>query len=69
MSASKQYRDKQDHFSKFVTERLEEDVDGWTQKRDIYEEFKLWYTENEGKDVPKGKELFDFLEKKYGYLL
>ena len=66
LSASKQYRDKQDHFSKFVTERLEEDVDGWTQKRDIYEEFKLWYTENEGKDVPKGKELFDFLEKKYG---
>ena len=54
------------HFSKFITERLEDDVDGWTQKRDVYEEFKLWYTENEGKDVPKGKELFDFLEKKYG---
>jgi len=66
LSASKQYRDKQDHFSKFVTERLDDEIDGWTQKRDVYEEFKLWYTENEGKDVPKGKELFDFLEKKYG---
>lgn len=66
LAASKQYRDKQDHFSKFCAERLEDDNDTWTQKRDVNEEFKIWYTENEGNDVPKGKELFDFLEKKYG---
>ena len=66
MSASSKYRDKQDYFTKFMREKLEQDHDAWTQKRDVYEEFRNWFLANEGKDVPKGKELFDFLEKKYG---
>jgi P4 family phage/plasmid primase-like protien len=66
MAASTIYRDKQDYFTKFMREKLEQDHDVWTQKRDVYEEFRNWFLANEGKDVPKGKELFDFLEKKYG---
>jgi len=66
LSASKNYRDKQDYFTKFMKEKIELDVDSYTQKRDVNEEFRQWFLANEGKDVPKGKELYDFLEKRFG---
>tara|TARA_Y100001970_G_scaffold293340_1_gene439538 strand:+ start:2994 stop:5702 length:2709 start_codon:yes stop_codon:yes gene_type:complete len=66
LSASKRYRDKQDHFTKFMTERLEKDPEAYTQKRDVNEEFRQWYLANEGKEVPKGKDLFEFLDKRFG---
>lgn len=65
-SASRRYRDKQDYFSKFMKEKIELDPNAYTQKRDVNEEFRTWFLANEGKDIPKGKELFDFLEKKFG---
>jgi len=66
LAASKNYRDRQDYFSKFMKDKLELDINACTQKRDVNEEFRTWFLNNEGKDVPKGKELFDFLEKRFG---
>lgn len=66
LSASKKYRYKQDHFSKFMEEKLERDPEAYTQKRDVNEEFRQWFLNNEGKDVPKGKDLFEFLDKRFG---
>ena len=57
---------KQEYFSKFMNEKIEIDPNAYTQKRDVNEEFRTWFLANEGKDVPKGRELFDFLEKKFG---
>ena len=66
LSASRRYREKQDHFTKFMTERLEKDPEAYTQKRDVNEEFRQWFLANEGKEVPKGKDLFEFLDKRFG---
>ena len=49
-----------------MTERLEKDPEAYTQKRDVNEEFRQWYLANEGKEVPKGKDLYEFLDKRFG---
>ena len=70
MSASNKYRDGQDDFSAFARERLmkiEGDEDDTPLKKTpLHRAFKEWYTTNIGKNVPKGKDLDAFMEKKYG---
>ena len=66
LKASKQYREKQDYFTQFCNEFIVKSKGCWLQKMDIKEEFKQWYIENNDNDVPKNKELFEFLKKKYG---
>jgi len=70
MSASNKYRDGQDDFSAFARERLMK-IDGDEddmplKKTPLHRAFKEWYTTNVGKNVPKGKDLDAFMEKKYG---
>jgi hypothetical protein len=36
------------------------------KKRDVLEVFKEWYLELYGTKIPKGKDLYAFLEKKIG---
>ena len=36
------------------------------KKRDLLENFKDWYCELYGTKCPKGKDLYDFLDKKIG---
>ena len=38
----------------------------WEQRKDMYTEFIEWYTELYGGKVPKGKDLYDFMEAKLG---
>ena len=66
LQASKQYREKQDYFTQFCNEYIVKSKNCWLQKMDVKEEFKQWYLENFGNDIPKNKELFEFFEKKYG---
>jgi hypothetical protein len=33
---------------------------------EAYEGFKTWYIQNYGKDIPKGKELKEYMDKRYG---
>ena len=66
LQASKQYREKQDYFTQFCNEYIVKSTNCWLQKMDVKEEFKQWYLENFGNDIPKNKELFEFFEKKYG---
>ena len=69
---SSQYRESQDYLAEFVKEKVEK-VDDPTEcitQQEINEEFKAWYTLNYGgrSKSPSGKELFDYMTKKFGKL-
>ena len=66
MSKSDSYRKDQDSINEFVQEKVEKREDGKIKKTEIYEVFKQWYSLEHGKNVPKGKELYAYMDKKFG---
>ena len=68
------FKEKQelDLISKFINERIlktSEQVK-LIGKRDLYEEFKVWFQQEQGsKKVPKGEELYELMNKKFGECL
>ena len=68
-SASSTYRKGQDNISAFVSERIIKTGDSKDKigKKGLMEDFKQWFgTENSGMKPPKGKELHEYLDKKFG---
>ncbi len=66
MAAANKYRASQDYLTEFFTERIEENSEQRLLKTQVYTDFRQWYTDNHGKGVPKGKELYEFLDKRIG---
>lgn len=68
LSASNDYRKKQDYLLEFAQDKIEKCDEPHAKIRttEVYAEFKLWYQETYGKNVPKGKELYEFMDKRYG---
>jgi P4 family phage/plasmid primase-like protien len=66
LSASDGYRDGQDYLSEFAKDKIARTPGGKIKKTEIAEEFKAWYTINYGRAIPKAKELYDFMDKRYG---
>jgi len=68
LQASNEYRKGQDYLMEFLIEKIEkcDEPDVKIKKTEVYSEFKIWYQESYGKSIPKGKELYDFLDKKLG---
>ena len=66
MAKSNEYRNGQDYLSEFVNEKITRTTEGKIKKTEVYNEFKEWYALQHGRNIPKGKELYDFLDKKYG---
>jgi P4 family phage/plasmid primase-like protien len=67
LEASNEYRKGQDYLMEFMKERIKKSTDSdKIKKTEVYEEFKNWFTINYGKNVPKGRELYEFLDKKCG---
>jgi P4 family phage/plasmid primase-like protien len=66
MGKSDSYRKDQDCINEFVEEKVEKREGGKIKKTEIYEVFKQWYTLEHGKNVPKGKELYEYMNKKFG---
>jgi P4 family phage/plasmid primase-like protien len=67
LQASNDYRKDQDYLMQFYSDKVEKGDDtSIIKKNSIYQEFKSWYIENYGKNIPKGKELYSFLEKRIG---
>ena len=66
MASANKYRASQDYLTEFVEERLVENSEQRLLKTVVYNEFRIWYNDNHGKGVPKGKELFEFLDKRLG---
>lgn len=67
MEASSEYRKGQDYLMEFMKERIKKATESdRIKKTEVYEEFKNWFNINYGKNVPKGRELYEFLDKKLG---
>lgn len=56
----------QDHYAEFIKTHIRKDPEGTVKEKDIYEQFKDWWGLHEGRKVPKGKELFDYITKQFG---
>jgi P4 family phage/plasmid primase-like protien len=69
LDASRQYRNGQDHIAAFITDRIEKtgNPDDKVGKKGLFEDFKLWYEQEQGsKKIPKGDELYEIMNKKFG---
>ena len=69
LNASNKYRKGQDHISAFVTDRIVKtgNKDDKIGKRGLYDEFKLWFQQEQGsRKVPKGEELYTYMTSKFG---
>ena len=68
-TASNEYRKGQDHIAAFVSEKIvktgnEKDK---IKKSELTQEFKKWFEETQGsRKVPKGEEMFEYMNKKFG---
>lgn len=63
---SNEYREGQDYLTEFVKENIKKVEGGKIKKGEVQEQFKQWYMLQFGRGVPKGKELFEFMDKKFG---
>jgi len=69
MEASNKYRMGQDFLSAFVNEKIVKtgNIRDKIKKRGLLEEFKLWFSQEQGgRKMPKGQELCDFMDKQFG---
>jgi len=72
MSASNKYRQCQDHIAGFVNEMVVKVKPGDKMnkigKRELCEQFKRWFEDQQGsgKKMPKGVELYEYMDKKFG---
>jgi hypothetical protein len=66
MANSDKHREGQDYFTGFAKDKIRKKVGQSVRKVTVYDEFKKWYQVNYGKDVPKGKELNEFMDKRFG---
>jgi P4 family phage/plasmid primase-like protien len=66
-ASSNKYRQGQDHISAFVAEKVGKRAGEKVMKTDLYEQFKLWFQEQQGsRKMPKGVELFEYMNNKFG---
>jgi len=69
LSASNKYRKGQDHISAFVSEKVIKTGENKDRikKTELSAEFKKWFEETQGsRKVPKGEELYEYMNKKFG---
>ena len=67
MASSNKYRQGQDHIAAFVTENIIVSKGDKIKKRELCEQFKLWFQDTHGsRKVPKGIELCEYMDIKYG---
>ena len=69
LNASYKYRIGQDHISAFIKENIIKTGDNKDRikKQELVNHFKFWFTQEQGnKKMPKGEELYTYMDKKYG---
>lgn len=66
LMASDMYRDGQDYLSEFARDKIKRVQGKNIKKTEVMETFKQWYIINYGRNIPKAKELYDFMDKRYG---
>jgi P4 family phage/plasmid primase-like protien len=66
MTKSGEYRKTQDYLAQFISDRIERNIDGKINKRDLNNEFTIWYQSNYGGKGPQPKELHEYMDKEFG---
>ena len=69
LEASMKYRKGQDHISAFVNEMILKtgDQNDKIKKTGVIQEFRIWFQNEQGNGkMPKGQELYDYMDKKFG---
>ena len=67
MAKSGEYRSSQDYLEGYVKERIEKaDETKYIIWSELQEDFKDWYIQLYGTKVPRGQELKDYMNKKFG---
>ena len=67
MASSDQYREGQDYLTEFAKEKIYKKEGGRIKKEEVLEEFKKWHVVHYGNgSKPKGREIYDFMDKRYG---
>jgi putative DNA primase/helicase len=69
LAASNEYRKGQDFIAGFVSESVEKTSNqkDRIKKTEIASHFKIWFQQEQGnRKQPKGQELYDYLDKKFG---
>ena len=58
------------HISKFISEFVDNTGDSKNKikKAELYNQFKFWFQQEQGSNrkIPKGQELYDYMDKKFG---
>lgn len=66
-ASSQKYRLGQDYLAEFARDKIKMQQGGrGIKKTELYETFKQWYVRGHGRDVPKGSELYEYMDKKFG---
>jgi P4 family phage/plasmid primase-like protien len=65
-SSSLSYRNTQDYYSEFISDKVKKCTGSKIKETTLYEIFKSWYQLHHGKHVPKGSELFEYMNKHFG---
>ena len=66
LSASNEYRARQDYLAEFVRDKVVKDMSGTVRKSQLTDEFKLWYVTNYGTRNPSPKDLHEYMDKMFG---
>ena len=66
LETSARYRLEQDHFAGFINDRIKVETTGSIKETELYETFKDWWKLLHGQGLPKGKQLFDYINQKFG---
>jgi P4 family phage/plasmid primase-like protien len=67
MASSNKYRQGQDLIASFVSEMVVRKDKAELKKNELHEEFKKWFQECQGgRKIPKGNELYEYMDKKFG---
>jgi len=66
MASSDQYREGQDYLAEFSRDKIHKTKGGRIRKTELREHFREWYVANYGRNVPKQRELDDYMCKRFG---
>lgn len=66
LSSSNEYREGQDYLAEFAREKITTSDGDKIKKQEIMHTFREWYQTNYGRNVPKSRELYEYMDRRFG---
>ena len=66
LASSNEYREGQDYLAEFAKEKIVKAEGGKIQKSEVVQTFREWFQTNYGNGIPKARELYDYMNARYG---